>query len=78
MTKALCPAGCGKKYISAPAARAHADSEHQGWNDPNNIKRKGWLTPYGFGDWKEPITYASACEQMKKVYCDLNKPMERL
>lgn len=32
-----------------------------------NEKRKGWATPYGFGDFTNPVTYAEACEQMKKV-----------
>lgn len=68
MSKMSCPAGCGKKFISAITAHAHADRDHKGWDDPKNIKRKGWATPYGFGDWTHPITYDEACEQMKAVY----------
>lgn len=30
-------------------------------------KRKGWATPYGFGDFTDPVTYEEACEQMKKI-----------
>lgn len=30
-------------------------------------KAKGWVTPYGFGDFKEPVTYEEACEAMKAV-----------
>lgn len=67
MSKSLCPAGCGKKFISALTAHAHADQLHPGWDDPKNVKRKGWATPYGFGDWTHPITYDEACEQMKAI-----------
>lgn len=31
------------------------------------IKRKGWVTPYGFGDWQYPVSYEYACEQMKSM-----------
>lgn len=31
-------------------------------------KSKGWRTPYGFGDFVEPITYQEACELMKPIY----------
>lgn len=64
MSKTLCPAGCGKKFISDVHAIAHADEFHSDWRTP---KRKGWVTPYGFGDWKDPITYEEACEQMKAL-----------
>lgn len=30
-------------------------------------KRKGWGTPYGFGDFKEPVTYEEACEIMETI-----------
>lgn len=30
-------------------------------------KRKGWATPYGFGDWAEPITHREAVERMKEM-----------
>lgn len=66
MSKTLCPAGCGKRFVSAEHAVNHANQAHGGWNDSKS-KRKGWATPYGFGDWTHPITYAEACEQMKKV-----------
>lgn len=62
--KATCPAGCGKKFISAEHAKSHADLVHPDWMTP---KRKGWATPYGFGDWDHPITYEQACEEMKAM-----------
>lgn len=40
--------------------------------DPNE-KRKGWATPYGFGDWSIPITYAEACERMKAMQAEAAK-----
>ena len=55
---------CGKKFIDQQFMESHADEAHPDWRTP---KQKGWCTPYGFGDWSEPITYEDACEQMKKV-----------
>lgn len=31
-------------------------------------KRKGWRTPYGFGDFTEYVTYQEACDIMKSIY----------
>lgn len=64
MSKALCPAGCGKKFVSPDHAKSHADIAHPDWMTPRS---KGWATPYGFGDWSEPITYEEACVQMKAM-----------
>ena len=33
--------------------------------DPN--KRKGWKTPYGFIDFKEPVSYEVALAEMEKL-----------
>lgn len=60
----LCPANCGKKFISAEHAKAHADTHHPGWTIP---KRKGWATPYGFVDFKEPVSYEEALTVAKAV-----------
>lgn len=60
-----CPAGCGKLFISEEYANKHADVEHAGWNDAP--KRKGWVTPYGFIDFFEPVTFQEACDIMKEV-----------
>lgn len=30
-------------------------------------RRKGWATPYGFVDCKEPVTYQEACDMMKVI-----------
>lgn len=56
--------GCSKKFTTQAFMEAHADEAHPDWRNP---KQKGWATPYGFGDWSEPITYEDACERMKKV-----------
>lgn len=69
--KALCPANCGKRFISKEHANVHADKDHPGWNDPSNVKRRGWVTPYGFGDFTEAVTYDEACEMMKPLAEDL-------
>lgn len=66
MSKTLCPAGCGKKFLTAAQAAAHCVSSHPTYQ-VGEIRKKGWATPYGFGDWKEPITYEDACEQMKAM-----------
>lgn len=60
----LCPVKkCGRKFINQECAEIHADAEHDDWRTP---RQKGWATPYGFGDFKQPVTYAEACEQMKQ------------
>lgn len=69
--KATCPAGCGKKFISPEHAKSHADLTHPDWMTP---RRKGWATPYGFGDWTHPITYEEACEQMKALAATIKWP----
>ena len=78
MTKAKCPANCGKMFISAAHAKSHADIAHPDWMFDKTplgpLKRKGWCTPYGFGDWKEPISYEDACEQMKAMVATIKWP----
>ena len=69
--KTICPAGCGKKFISRECAESHADTAHPGWRTP---KQRGWATPYGFGDWVNPITYEEACEQMKTATLEMKWP----
>lgn len=64
--KALCPAGCGKKFVSAEHAKSHADVAHPNWIEEAS-KRKGWVTPYGFADFTHPVSYEEACEKMKAV-----------
>ena len=71
--KCLCPAGCGKKYISEQHAKAHADVEHAGWDDPKQRKSKGWATPHGFIDFMDPVTYEEACEIMEQVTAQFRK-----
>ena len=68
--KAECPVKCGKKFISYAHAKSHADIAHPDWmfDKPplGAMKRKGWVTPYGFGDFTEPVTYEDACRMMEK------------
>ena len=65
MTKTLCPAGCGKKFITKEHAERHANAEHNDWKIP---KSRGWATPHGFVDFREPVTYAEACEQARIIF----------
>ena len=71
MTKTKCPANCGKIFISYEHAKAHADAAHPDWMFDKKpleaMKRKGWMTPHGFGDWDRPITYEQACAEMKAM-----------
>ena len=59
-------------------AKSHADIAHPDWMFDKTplgpLKRKGWCTPYGFGDWKEPISYEDACEQMKAMVATIKWP----
>src|SRR4051794_32795812 len=66
MSKTFCPASCGKKFMTPEQAAVHVVSNHPDYR-VGEVRRKGWATPYGFGDWKEPITYEEACNQMKQV-----------
>ena len=63
----MCPAGCGKKFITADHAERHADAEHPDWKTPKMPKARGWATPYGFVDFREPVTYEQACEVAQKI-----------
>lgn len=60
----LCPAKCGKKFISKEHAEKHADLAHPDWKTP---KRRGWITPHGFCDFSYPVTYEEACKRMKEM-----------
>lgn len=64
-TKANCPTNCGRRFITEAHAIAHADKEHPDWRIPRS---KGWRTPYGFVDLKEPMTYEEACEISKTIH----------
>ena len=70
MIRAVCPAGCGKRYINKEHADRHADDDHPGWRIP---KSRGWATPYGFVDFRTPVTYEEACETAKKIQESLPK-----
>ena len=63
----MCPAGCGKKFITADHAEWHVDAEHPDWRVPKPPKARGWATPYGFVDFSYPITYEEACEFAKGI-----------
>ena len=60
---------CEKKFITSAHAKSHADIAHPELMDGTDVelKRKGWVTPYGFSDWQYPVTYEYACEQMKAM-----------
>ncbi len=40
------------------------------------IKRKGWRTPYGFIDFKKPVTYEEACAELELIYNDFKKNID--
>ena len=65
MIKTVCPAGCGKKFISKEHAEAHADATHKDWRIPRS---KGWATPFGFVDFRKPVTYEEACKTAQKIH----------
>lgn len=67
MTKTACPAGCGKKFITANHAEKHADTSHPNWKTPKMPKAKGWATPFGFIDFGQPVTYEQACQTAQKL-----------
>lgn len=60
----ICPAGCGKKFVNEYHIKRHLEVMHKG-EAMQELKRKGWATPYGFVDFKEPVTYEEACELSK-------------
>lgn len=66
----LCPESCGKKFTTQEFAEAHADAEHDDWRIP---KARGWRTPYGFADYRYPVTYEQACADMKLMSDEMNK-----
>jgi hypothetical protein len=64
MAYTKCPAGCGKKFITKEYAERHADEDHKDWRIP---KQRGWATPHGFVDFREPVTYEQACATAQKI-----------
>ncbi len=62
--KAECPAKCGKRFVSQAHAEAHADREHYDWRTP---RLRGWGTPFGFIDFKHPVTYQEAYDAMQSI-----------
>lgn len=73
MSKARCPAGCGKLFVSKEKAQEHATAAHPAIPSGEPV-RKGWATPYGFGDFTEPVTYAEACRRMKAMLGEFKWP----
>lgn len=65
--KVDCPAKCGKRFISPEHASAHVKDAHPAWVEGAHA-RKGWVTPYGFVDFKEPVTYEEALETSKTLH----------
>lgn len=74
--RTYCPAKCGRLYLTKEQAYAHADKEHPNWNRLEMQKRKGWITPYGFADFRKPVTYEEACHAMKIIWENLIKTNE--
>lgn len=68
---------CDKKFTTQAFMESHADESHPDWRTP---KCKGWVTPWGFADFREPVTYQHACDFMKEMYDKIspqfNQPKE--
>lgn len=65
MVKSVC-SSCGRKFISNEHMLRHAKEKHL--QPPTGVPRSyGWATPYGFGDFTEPVIYEEACERMKQM-----------
>ncbi len=63
----ICPAGCGKKFTTEHFVKRHVEVMHK--DDPAKVlKRKGWATPYGFVDFKEPVTYEEALSTSQAMH----------
>ena len=60
----LCPAGCGKKFVNEYHIKRHLEVMHKE-QPTGDRKQKGWATPYGFVDFKEPVTYEEAVSTSK-------------
>lgn len=72
MTKHICPLKtCGRKFISEEFLTAHKALDHVTLDF--EFKRRGWATPYGFADYREPVTYSFACAEMKKLCAEMKK-----
>jgi len=77
MSKAQCPAGCGKKFVTAAYAASHADIAHPNWIEDKH-KRKGWATPYGFVDFSYPVSYEDACKEAMALSAAIVWPEKKL
>lgn len=62
MASYKCPV-CERKFIAENFVKRHIEVFHKDY-DPSP-KLKGWTTPYGFVDFREPVTYAEAVETAK-------------
>lgn len=66
-----CPVkNCDKKFVDTAFAEKHADEMHKDWRIP---KSKGWVTPDGFVDFTEPVTYQYACDFAKQLGGELKE-----
>jgi len=61
-----------KEHVKSRKYQAATKKEQTG--EP---KSKGWRTPYGFGDFAEPITYQEACDLMKQLYENFEKETKK-
>lgn len=61
---------CSKKFISTGHLRIHLKAAHD--EDEIPVLRKGWVTPYGFVDFAQPVSYKDALEQAKEIHDRVN------
>lgn len=62
----ICPS-CKRKFTTPEFLKRHGEVMHKD-EPPAALKRKGWATPYGFVDMKEPCTYEEAVEVSKTLH----------
>lgn len=56
---------CQRKFITNIHLKAHIDAAHNGIIEN---KHKGWCTPHGFMDFKEPVSYEYACTEALRIH----------
>jgi hypothetical protein len=65
MLKVVCKV-CGKKYVNQDFLDKHFVDMHPKLK-PSDDLQKGWVTPYGFCDFEQPVSYDEACKVMREA-----------
>lgn len=65
--RSICPY-CHKKFVDVDFLNTHLLGAHpERYSIGTDERRKGWITPYGFVDFRHPVSYEEACHAMKSV-----------